>query len=120
VAVFEMRPWWAPELQRQFCGESIAVRACRSVEEALQADLAVLQWAAAHAGVLHSLGQRMAAGSGRGVIILASPELFRFEWDVRQLGVDTFVSERLAGEDMARLCRRLLNKVCEQTWLTPV
>jgi hypothetical protein len=115
-----MRPWWAPELQRQFRGGPIAVRGCRSAEEALQADLAVLQLAASHADVLHSLGQRMAAGSGRGVIIVATPELSRFEWDVRQLGVDTFVSERIAGEDMARLCRRLLDKVCEQTWLTPV
>ena len=120
VAVFEERPWWAPELQRQFRDEAISVRGCRSAADAFRADVAVLQLGAAPAEVLHGLARRMSAGSDRGVIIVAKSELSDVEWGVRELGADAFVSEQIAGEDLARLCRRQLEKVREQTWLIPV
>jgi hypothetical protein len=60
------------------------------------------------------------AGSDRGVIIVVKSELSDLEWGVRELGADAFVGEQIAGEDLARLCRRLLKKAREQTWLIPV
>jgi hypothetical protein len=120
VAVFEERPWWAPELQRQFRDEPVAVRGCRSAADALRADVVVLQLGAAPADVLHSLARQMTAGSDRGVIIVAESGLSDLEWGVRELGADAFVGEQIAGEDLARLCRRLLEKAREQTWLIRV
>jgi hypothetical protein len=120
VAVFEERPWWAPELQRQFRDEPIAVRGCRSAADALRADVAVLQLSAAPADVLHSLGRLTAAGIDRGLVVMATSDLADLEWGVRELGVDAFVTEQIAGEDLARLCRRQLEKAREQTWLIRV
>jgi hypothetical protein len=120
VAVFEERPWWAPELQRQFRDEPVAVRGCRSAADALRADVAVLQLGAVPADVLHSLARRMTAGCDRGVIVVAESELSDLEWGIRELGADAFVGEQIAGEDLARLCRRQLEKAREQTWLNPV
>jgi hypothetical protein len=120
VAVFEERPWWAPELQRQFREDPVAVRGCRSAADASRADVAVLQLGAAPAEVLHSLVRRMTAGCDRGVIVVAESELSDLEWGVRELGADAFVGEQIAGEDLARLCRRQLEKALEQTWLNRV
>jgi hypothetical protein len=120
VAVFERRPWWTPELQRQFRDEPVAVRGCRSAADALRADVAVLQLGAAPADVLHSIARRMTAGCVQGVVVVTKSELSDLEWGVRELGADAFVGEQVAGEDLARLCRRLLDKVREQTWLIPV
>ncbi len=120
VAVFERRPWWTPELQRQFCDVPVAIRGCRSAADALRADVAVLQLGAAPADVLHCLARRRTAGCDRGVIVVAESELSDLEWGVRELGADAFVGGQIAGEDLARLCRRQLEKAREQTWLIRV
>lgn len=120
VAVFEHRSWWAAELQRQFRNGPVAVRGCRSAADALQADVAVLQLDAAPNEVALALYGRMAVGGKQGVVVVAAPELTALEPAIRELGADAFAEEPMAGEDMARLCRRLLEKVREQTWLKRV
>ena len=105
VAVFEQRPWWAPELQRQFGDAPVTVRGCRSAADALHADVAVLQFDPAPADVLPALGRIAASGVDRGVIIVASPEWLDLEWTLRELGVDAIVDEQIGGADLAALLR---------------
>lgn len=120
IAVFEQRPWWAPELQRHFRNEPVSVRGCQSAAEAFQADVAVLHFDAAPAAVLQGLASLAAAGTDPGVIVVAGSGRSDLEWMLRELGADAFVDEQINGADLARLCRRLLERVREQTWLMPV
>ena len=114
VLVFEQRPRWAPELQRQFLGQDVAVRACRSLDDldalaaaAAQA-IAVVDLDAAPAACLQFLGRRLGRSPHLPIVAVGSPRMGELEWPLRELGAAAVLCDFPTGEQMARLCRRQL------------
>jgi DNA-binding NtrC family response regulator len=112
VIVFEKRPRWGPELQRQFVTEDVRVIACRSVRDveeraASAANGAVLLDASpAPADCLQFLKRGLLDPHALPVIIVASKGLAEREWLFRELGAIAFFSRTIAGHEMASLCRK--------------
>ena len=133
VIVFEKRPRWAPELQRQFDDdEDVRVRACNSTAdlERMQAEteddragdwagepsgvrVAVLDFDAAPAECLQYLGRRIGRRLDCPSIVIGSPRTAALEWSVRELGAVEFVVDFISGERLASLCRRQWSRLRE-------
>lgn len=112
MVVFERQPFFAPELQRQFLGEDVAVRACRMAPDvdAGEADVAVVHLDAAPRDVLQWLARRRVIGRDVPTIVVASEAMAEMEWPVRELGATSFVDEFVGGAHLARLCRKSLRR----------
>ncbi len=114
VAVFERRPFWGPELQRQLANRQVEVRECRSVHDLNSAtdDVAtavvLLDLDSAPAECLGWLGRQIREPSARPVIACATTDLADLEWTVREAGAIAFVNEEITGVELARLCLRQL------------
>ena len=112
IVVFEKEPRWAPELKRQFLGDDVVVRACRSVSdiksksENAEETVIVLDLQAEPANCLQFLGQSMGDSAHPPVIVIGSPRVLELEWPVRELGAVEFFTDSVLGEDLAKLCRR--------------
>jgi DNA-binding NtrC family response regulator len=112
VIVFEKRPRWAPELQRQFLNELVRVIACRSVrdvEERLAGvarGAVLLDASAAPAECVQFLKNGLLNPEALPVIVVATAQLAEREWSFRELGAIAFLSGRNSGHAMASLCRR--------------
>lgn len=111
IAVFEPRPRWTAELQRQF-DEEVQVRLCPRAQDVAQclarnrAAVVVLELDAAPDACLQLLGGWEAQTPRPCVIVLASQAVADLEWAVRELGATSFVHTPVSGEKLARLCRR--------------
>lgn len=133
VIVFEKRPRWAPELQRQFDDEDVRVRACNSTVdlERMQVGtddvyagaragapsgvcVGVLDFDAAPAECLQYLGRRIGRRLDCPSIVIGSPRTVALEWSVRELGAVEFVVDAISGERLARLCRRQWSQLQEK------
>ena len=112
IVVFEKEPRWAPELKRQFLGDDVTVRACRSVSdieskwESAEETVIVLDLEAEPANCLQFLGQSMGDSAHPPVIVIGSSRVLELEWSVRELGAVEFLPDSVLGEDLATLCRR--------------
>ena len=112
IVVFEKEPCWAPELKRQFLGDDVVVRGCRSVSdiasksESGEETVIVLDLQAGPANCLQFLGQSMSDPAQPPVIVIGSSRVLELEWPVRELGAMEFVPDSVLGEDLAKLCRR--------------
>jgi DNA-binding NtrC family response regulator len=112
IVVFEKEPRWAPELKRQFLGNDVVVRDCRSVSdiesklENSEETVIVLDLEAEPANCLQFLGQSMGDPAGPPVIVIGSSRVLELEWPVRELGALAFLADSVLGEDLAKLCRR--------------
>ena len=113
VVVFELRPIWAPELQRQLRMPSVRVRSCRAVDDIddclRSSHLAVvlLDLDGDTEGCLRYLGRRLESWNPVPVIAWGSQRMRELEWPVRELGATSFESGRISGADLAQTCRRL-------------
>lgn len=116
IAVLERQPYWAPELQRQFAGELVAVRACRATADldavlpAWTRAVCVLELEHAPGACLTWLGRLRESGRDVAVIVCGSPATTSLEWTVRELGALAFFPDLPTGTEVAQLCRRLLHK----------
>lgn len=115
IAVFELRPYWGPELQRQFEHTSINVRECRNVGDLRllaighRSGLFVIDFDSAPADCLGWLALQVTDHSfGWPIVACGSSDTAELEWLLREAGVAEFLSEPTNGDDFARLCRRLL------------
>lgn len=114
VAVFEKRPYWGPELQRQFVASNVLVRECRSLNDLIPAtnDFAsaviLLDMDSASVDCLAWLGLQFREPLRRPVIACASADLADLEWTVREAGTIAFVGDEASGGELARLCLRQL------------
>lgn len=114
VAVFEKRPYWGPELQRQFVARNVLVRECRTLNDLVPAanDFAaaviLLDMDSAPVECLSWLGLQLRESLRRPVIACASTDLADLEWTVRETGAIAFVGDEASGGELARLCLRQL------------
>ena len=114
VAVFERRPFWGPELQRQLADRQVEVRECRSVHDLDSAtdDVAtavvLLDLGSAPAECLVWLGRQIRESDARPVIACSTTDLADLEWTVREAGAIAFVNDEITGAELARLCLRQL------------
>ncbi len=112
ILVFERRPRWVPELERQFAAQGVRVRGCgrpRDIEERLTPPgscVVLMELEAAPAECLEVLERLMTRTPKPAVIAVASPDLRELEWPVREVGATTFLEEPIPGEEMAAHCRR--------------
>ncbi|MEX2288327.1 MAG: hypothetical protein WD648_14625 [Planctomycetaceae bacterium] len=112
IIVFERRPRYTPELQRQFWGQQVSVRACRSIADIKQlrdsapGAVLLLDLEAAPAEILQFLGGDVGRANAATVIVAASRHTAPLEWRVRELGAAEFLIEPVSGERLANLCRR--------------
>jgi len=114
VLIFEKRPFWGPELKRQFRDHSVTIRECRSLNDLdlasteFSAFVPVLCLEAAPAECLHWLSQQFASDRSWHTVVIASPDLSDLEFPIREAGAIAFVSDEIAGNSLARLCQRWL------------
>lgn len=112
VIVYERRPRWAPELQRQFAREDVQVRSCRSTAdltaaaESIAGGLIVLDLDASPGDCLQFLGRHTGRSSGEAVIAVGSKHTAELEWPLRELGAVEVLFDSATGENLARVCRR--------------
>jgi DNA-binding NtrC family response regulator len=110
--IFERRPRWVPELERQFQGQNVRVRGCRSVKDLFQRFrsspkcLVVLDLEADLKGCLTALAQLMARSPTPTILVVGSGKYRNLEWAVRELGATAFLEEPLPGDQMAEWCLR--------------
>ena len=123
IVVFESRPRWEPELQRQFRQESVCVRSCRSWSELSSlvfptavsqparsplADLAVIDLAENAVECLQWLSKLTVSSRAPLITILCPSESAELEWPLREAGVREVLVGEVSGELVARNCRSLL------------
>jgi DNA-binding response OmpR family regulator len=112
AVVFEKRPRWGPELERQFESEGIRVIECRSLADVtdrsanIRRGVILLDLAFKPADCLKYLGRRLNDGSALPVFVVGSNRLAGLEWSVRDLGATAFFAKTIPGHQMADLCRR--------------
>jgi hypothetical protein len=115
IAVFERRPYWGPELQRQFERIPVTICECRVVEDLLpsihefRTALMVVDLDAAIVECLSWFGTMATSHAAcYPIIACGSADTANMEWLLRDAGVTAFLPEAISGDDMARLCRRQL------------
>lgn len=116
ISVFEARPYWGPELQRQFENSTTTIRECRSLSDLIpstqgfDAALIVIDLESdlenALAWFIENWRESLHTCP---LIACGSPSVSDLEWILRETGVTAFLPEVLSGDAFARLCRRHLN-----------
>jgi DNA-binding NtrC family response regulator len=112
LLIFERKPRWVPELERQFLGEDVRVRGCSSLSSLqdrlgeLTSCVVILELAAAPAECLQALGRLMARSPFPTILVTASPAYRELEWAIREQGTVAFWEEPIPGDEMAKWCRR--------------
>ncbi|GDY06702.1 MAG: hypothetical protein DWI21_04620 [Planctomycetota bacterium] len=115
IVVFESRPRWEPELQRQFRNESVRVRGCRSLSELFSfvfppiVDALVIDLPEDITECLQWLSKLVASPKVPSVIVLCPTETAGLEWTLRDVGVREVLVGDLSGEQLARTCRRMIS-----------
>jgi len=112
VVVFEKRPRWTPELQRQFLGQEVHVRMCRSLADIEQildvipSSVVIVELDAAEDRLLPFLARLLGRVPSVVVIAVVSPRLANLEWLVREFGVIACINNSTTGGELAKLCNR--------------
>lgn len=115
IAVLELKPRWAPELQRQFLQSSVEVRECRTVKDLLReldgiptglriVDLDPFVEELVNAFTTRKFSQLTQLPT----IGIASPSLDHLEWILRDAGLSEFLPNTVTGDELNRICRRQL------------
>lgn len=112
VLVFEKKPCWTPELQRQFLDGSVTVRSCRSTRDltALVNEFpespVVIDLEAGTADCLQWLTSFVPHGDRPIVLVVGSHQTADLEWPLREAGATEFFPDHLTGDQLAHWCRR--------------
>jgi DNA-binding NtrC family response regulator len=112
AVVFEKRPRWGPELERQFKNEDVRVVECRSLADVVErsADVAqgviLLELAFRPSECLRFLARRVGEEGSLPIIVIGSQGTASLEWPLRDLGAIAFFAKSIPGHEMADLCRR--------------
>ncbi len=115
ILVCEAKPFWTPELQRQFLDTNVTVRGCGRWTEMAGADspparsLRIVDLEHRTAELLAGMGRDVPRTERPPLIVLASARWSEFEWVLREAGASAFFATWPTGEELARCCRRILN-----------
>lgn len=115
IVLFEKAPRWESELKRRFDAQEVLVRPCRSAGDALTlcrqapGSVAVADFAAGTADVLRLLEALLCQQTRAYPVVIGSVETTSLEWPARDLGAVAFVTDRINGEYLAGICRRILS-----------
>jgi hypothetical protein len=123
VIVLEKQARWAPELQRQFLDQTVAVRACRDVTSMRERVAAAQSSEKDCVAVLDPVGW---PGECLPVIswlrslkihvaVVGYPGIELLEPSLRELGVTNLVLPPIAGHELGDACRRLLSQLSVQS-----
>ena len=122
ILVVEKSPRWESELKRQFLGDPVEVRACRSTRDVdRQIDrqpgggVIVLDLGSGEAEMLQFLRRRSQQWPGWPALVVADREATELEWAVRELGALDFLVDPVPAERLAEACRRGLPNERETT-----
>ena len=118
LIVFEEKPWWIPELQRQFLNEDVRIRSCNRLQnlpEMLSTDstfplsqpVVILHLDDQPANCLQFLGQYASRPTWEcPILVIASAAYQELELTIRELGATEFLLKPLAGDRLGNWCRR--------------
>ncbi|HUQ72952.1 MAG TPA: hypothetical protein VM165_25715 [Planctomycetaceae bacterium] len=115
ILVHEREPHWTPELQRQMADDAVVIRACSSLVEvegisaSYPAVVVVLDLHTDATASLAWLTRRWLQNAAEPVVVLGTADTAEWEWTLRGVGVTSFLTDPIAGRDLARLCRQLLS-----------
>jgi DNA-binding NtrC family response regulator len=119
IFVFEKAPRWEAELKRRLADRQVLVRPCRSPQDVLAlcrqapGSVAVVDFAAGIADGLRLVEALAGLRLGISPVVIGSRETEDLEWPTRELGASGFVTDRISGEGLADLCRRMLGHLVE-------
>jgi len=112
ISVFETRPYWGPELQRQFPQPTVVIRECRSLADLLPSiegfakSVLLIDLAAGLEACLEWFTTKSPLRPGScSIIACGSPETAELEWILRDAGVTAFLPDIVPGTTLGRLCR---------------
>lgn len=114
VIVFERRPCWESELKRRLPAREILVRPSRAAGDALtlaqamRGSVLVVDLAVGLQPALQLLERLMTLRVLVSPIVVSPDSAAELEWPLRELGAVAFVNEAASGQEVADLCRRLL------------
>ncbi|WP_166825519.1 response regulator [Thalassoroseus pseudoceratinae] len=120
LIVFEKKPWWLPELQRQFLVEDVRIRSCSRLQDLPQLTkpnssmpvsppVVILNLDDQPANCLQFLGQYASRPTWDcPVLVIASTAFRELELPIRELGATEFLLKPLAGDRLGQWCRRQL------------
>lgn len=112
IVIFERRPRWGPELQRQLAGEEIRVRWCTELSEVERrtadtgTNVVVLHFDETPGECLQWIEHAGRSPRPVPVICIGSEQTSDLEWIARELGGLQFYPEFVSGREIAALCRR--------------
>src|SRR4051794_21963168 len=116
VIVCERKPYWTPELQRQFVHGDILVRGCQKWSELAARSrefprvVDVVEFTEENsAECLTGLSQRQESFPSPPLIMIASPRWAVLENVLREAGVKAFFPALPTGKDLAQCCRQWLD-----------
>jgi hypothetical protein len=113
IAVFELVPYWVPELQRQFHQTNVTIRGCCQARDLFPAvadapsAVLVIDLATSLTEIVVWLRTEVTRCRVRiPMIALGSAATAELEWLLRDAGVTAFLPDPTTGAELARLCRR--------------
>jgi ActR/RegA family two-component response regulator len=116
IFVFEKSPRWEAELKRRLGSRHVLVRPCRSAKDLLDlcrqapGSVAVVDFAAGIADGLRLVEALAALRLGTSPVVIGSRDTEELEWPARDLGAVAFVTDRIGGDALADICRRMLDR----------
>jgi ActR/RegA family two-component response regulator len=117
IFVFEKAPRWEAELKRRLADRQVLVRPCRSAIDVLAlcrqapGSVAVVDFAAGIADGLRLVEALAGLRMGISPVVICSRETDELDWPARELGAAEFVTDRIGGDALAAICRRMLDGV---------
>lgn len=117
IVVFEKKPRWIPELKRQFRDDDVRIHGTATLADELLVQpgpinsMLVVVLEEAEANCLQFLGRSAQRVDPPPAIVVADPTTMEMEWTIRELGAVDVVADRVTGEELADLCRRVLGRV---------
>jgi len=114
IFVFEKAPRWEAELKRRLADRLVLVRPCRSPHDVRElcrqapGSVAVVDFAAGIADGLRLVEALTGLRLRIWPVVIGSRETEDLEWPTRDLGAAAFVTDRIGGDSLADVCRRLL------------
>ncbi len=115
IVVLEARPYWGPELQREFQDTATEVLTCDRIDRADawldEAESALMLWdfVADRSRTLQWLGLRARSDRAPRVIVCSEPVDAAWEWLLRSCGVVSWSSAHKSTAELALLCRRWIS-----------